>query len=141
MIDGRTKEDIATHTLRPVVYIAGKYRDTHERLVAKNVYVANSVAFQLWEMGYAGICPHTNTDRFQSPELSSTHILEGYLEIVKRCDCVVMLPNWNQSEGAKAEFELAIHLGLPVYHWPDHVDVLRSKIEEFKKTKDLKVLA
>jgi hypothetical protein len=35
---------------------------------------------------------------------------------MKRCDVVVMMPNWLQSEGAKAEHRIAVDMGMDIIH-------------------------
>ena len=40
--------------------------------------------------------------------------LDGDLEMLRRCDIVVMLPNWEQSEGATAEHAEAKRCGLEI---------------------------
>ncbi len=74
-----------------LVYIAGPYSNggsTRE----ENVALARKVAREYWCKGYAVICPHLNTHDFDD-EISYEDILAGDLEIVRRCDIIVMLPD------------------------------------------------
>jgi hypothetical protein len=41
--------------------------------------------------------------------------LEGTMELLRRCDAVVLVPNWRDSAGAQAEVAEAERLGLPVF--------------------------
>ena len=51
------------------------------------------------------------------------------LEIVRRCDAVLVIEGWKNSEGARGEVDEAVRLGLPVlYEWGDKsylADILR----------------
>ena len=40
----------------------------------------------------------------------------GDLEILERCDVVLLTPNWGDSFGAKMERIYARKLGIPVFH-------------------------
>lgn len=93
-----------------VVYVSGKYRDTCHYNVLKNIEAAREAALKFWRRGYAVIAPHLNT-AFLDGACEDSVWLEGDLEFVRRCDVVVMLPNYVTSEGAKAELALALELG------------------------------
>jgi hypothetical protein len=40
---------------------------------------------------------------------------DGMLELMRRCDALVMMPAWASSKGARAEKEEALRMGLPVF--------------------------
>lgn len=44
--------------------------------------------------------------------------IEGDLRMLSHCDGIVLLPNWQQSEGARKEFALAIKKGLLAWTYP-----------------------
>ena len=98
-----------------IIFIAGPYRATSEWQVFQNIRRAEALALELWQIGIGVICPHKNTEHFGGATLDSVW-LDGALEMVRRCDAVVCTPNWEESEGARGEVELAQRIGLPVFY-------------------------
>ncbi len=93
-----------------LAYIAGPYRAKTPWGVQQNINRAADVAAKYWLQGYTVICPHKNTALFDG--LAPDDVwLKGGLEILRRCDVVIMMLGWEQSEGAKAEYEEARWLG------------------------------
>jgi hypothetical protein len=68
-------------------------------------------------MGAAALCPHTNT-RFFDKTATDKAYLDGTMEMLRRCDAVVMCANFQASQGALAERAEAERLGLPVFYNP-----------------------
>jgi len=92
-----------------VAYIAGPYRGKTESDVVANIRHAEKYAIKYWQMGYAVICPHKNTALFGGLAPDAVW-LEGDLELLSRCDVVVMIPGWRGSSGAMAEEAFARRL-------------------------------
>lgn len=100
-----------------VIYIAGPYRDKTICRTLDNIRFAERGAKLVWKTHNIAICPHLNTRLFDDvtkPEI----FLEGYLELVRRCDALALLPGWEGSMGTVAEYELAEELGIPVIMIP-----------------------
>lgn len=97
-----------------VVYIAGKFRGPNAWAVECNVREAEALSLKVWAAGFAALCPHTNTRHFDGT-LPDHVWLEGTLEIMRRCDAVLLVSNWRDSAGARAEREEAIARGMPVF--------------------------
>lgn len=89
-----------------LIFVSGKYRAKSEWELEQNIRHAQDAALRLWQQGYAVICPHLNSARFGGACHDSVW-LEGDLEMLKRCDAIYMLTNWQESEGAKQEIKLA----------------------------------
>lgn len=98
--------------------MAGPFRAKSMWGIEQNVRAAESIALELWRMGAAVICPHTNTRFFDGAAPDSVW-LSGDITIMSRCDAVVRAPNWEVSSGAKSEIEHAKNIGLPIFDWPD----------------------
>ena len=97
-----------------VIYVAGKYKAPTEWELVQNIRHAEEVARRLWAEGWVVICPHMNTAHWggllEDPEEDHLLWLRGDLELVKRCDAIYMLNNWDKSSGARSEHELALKL-------------------------------
>ncbi|HUU93152.1 MAG TPA: DUF1937 family protein [Phycisphaerae bacterium] len=97
-----------------VIYVAGPYRACCEHEVYLNIHEAGELARKVWLLGAVAICPHKNT-AFYGGNVDDRVWLDGDLEMIRRCDAMLMMPGWERSTGAKAERELAESLGQPVF--------------------------
>jgi len=106
-----------------LTYTAGPYNAPTLYGIVCNIKNAEDVAVDLWRMGYAVICPHKNTAMMDGTldKDDREMWLEGDFEMIRRCDCIVMIPGWEKSEGAKAERKLAKELNIPVFYYPRDV--------------------
>lgn len=105
-----------------LIYVAGPIRPLNGRTVKDNCDIAKSVALELWKAGHAVICPHANTDlpiNLAEKECDETVWLEGDLVMVARCDALVIVPDWEGSQGTKGEIDFAEARGIPVYFYPE----------------------
>ena len=89
-----------------VVYIAGPYRSKTISGVVQNIRNAEKIALKYWKLGYAVICPHKNTSLLDG-YCDDKIWLEGDLEILKRCDIIVMMSNYIKSSGSASELNFA----------------------------------
>lgn len=111
-----------------VAYVAGPYRGQGANGIVQNILNARAVAVELWQMGYAVVTPHLNTALMDGAAPDSVW-LAGDLEIMRRCDLVVLLPGWAYSEGAVAEYLEAQRRGIPVYPWPMQRETLALEVQ------------
>jgi hypothetical protein len=113
-----------------VIYVAGPFRDKNGREsswdVVENVRIAEHLAAEVWCMGAACICPHLNTANF-GYMLEADDFLRGDFEIIRRCDALLMCPEWRDSQGAVAEHTLATSLGMQIFY---SLDTLRAWLEK-----------
>jgi len=96
-----------------VAYVAGPYNSTTINGVCENIQRAREVALKYWRLGYSVICPHMNT-AFMDGENDVAMFLAGDIEILKRCDVLILMRNWENSEGARGEYETALDSGLTI---------------------------
>ena len=97
-----------------VIYIAGPYRAKTEFGVHQNIENAGYLALNVWKSGMAAICPHKNTAYFGGACTDDTW-LRGDIEIMLRCDAVLLTKWYKESSGALTEIEEAHKAGLPVF--------------------------
>lgn len=100
--------------LPPVIYVAGPFRGKDSYEMECNIRRAEALALEVWRLGCACLCPHTNTRFFQGAADDAIW-LDGDLAMLARCDAILMTPDWSRSTGATAEREFAISRGLPVF--------------------------
>lgn len=101
-----------------IIYVAGPYRGKPTHGQSENISRARIAARKLWAEGWGVLCPHLNTAWFDTfyPEIPTQAYLDGGLEMVKRCDAIFILKDWEISEGSKAELACAINNGLEVIY-------------------------
>lgn len=97
-----------------VVYVAGPFRGETPWQVELNVRRAEELALEVAKIGAMPLCPHTMTRHFDKL-LTDQFWLDGTLELLKRCDAVVLTARWQLSTGTKAEVESAVKQGKPVF--------------------------
>ena len=96
-----------------VVYIAGPYRAPTAWGIAQNVRAAEEVGLECALLGAMPLIPHTISAHMHG-ELDEQFWIEGTLELLRRCDAVVLVPGWTGSEGTRGEIAEATRLALPV---------------------------
>lgn len=97
-----------------VVYVAGRFTAPNAWEIERNVRAAEEVGMQVAKMGAMPLIPHANT-RFFHGTISPEFWYEGTLELLRRCDFVVLVKGWEDSKGVKLELEEAKRLGKPVF--------------------------
>lgn len=116
-----------------LVYVSGKYRDPRgPYYIKQNIRIAEDVGIDLWNMGYAVIVPHKNTE-FLDGAIDDPAFIAGDCEMIKRCDVMVIIPNWRTSAGALVEIKTALECKIPVFYWELEED--RRRIAEYVKGK------
>jgi hypothetical protein len=99
-----------------IIYLSGCYSGN----IDENILAARKIAIELWERGYTVLTPHLNTIHFEKDcKCKYEDYIKGDLELLARCDVLVLMPNWIDSNGAKEEKEYARSLGMPIYYYPE----------------------
>ena len=107
-----------------VVYIAGPYRAPTLAGVFANIQRARLVAQELAKHGIFFFCPHLNS-AFMDGLNDDNYFLDFGLEMLRRCDAVLVLEGSEYSTGTKGEIAQAHQEGPPVFfmrtptHLPD----------------------
>lgn len=99
-----------------LVYVAGRYSASSDRTVEENVEAARVVARRVAAAHplLFPVVPHQLNAGLESVG-DYEWWLAGTLELMRRCDAVVMVPGWESSRGACAEREEAIQRGMPIF--------------------------
>lgn len=103
-----------------VVYIAGPFRGPDAYAVHLNCNKAEATAFAVWTSGMVALCPHNNTRHFDGA-LTDKVWLDGDLELLSRCDALLVSPGWDKSRGALAEIAFAEGKDIPIFYGMDQL--------------------
>jgi hypothetical protein len=99
-----------------LIYVAGKFTAPTREGVQQNIRHAETVGLEVCKLGLFPVVPHCNTSHANYESLQPyTFWIEGTLELLRRCDAIVMVPGWEESRGAKGELLEAQRIGLPVF--------------------------
>ncbi len=108
-----------------LVYVSGAYSGD----IDTNIERAANIAAELWEKGHAVLCPHINTAHFELRcKATYEQYINGDLNMVARCDAMVMVPGWESSKGATIEKNYAESLHIPIWFYPDMPDLHPTEI-------------
>jgi nucleoside 2-deoxyribosyltransferase len=124
-----------------IIYLAGAIRPKLDQTLEGNVAKGKAIALELWKKGYAVFSPHANSDlpiSLADKEVESSKWLNGDLEILSRCDVLVVIPGWEYSDGTKDEIRFANNHGIPVYFYPQLPNICETMGFE-KRLRDLEL--
>jgi hypothetical protein len=79
------------------------------------VSVACHIGMLLRKAGWSVAIPHINSFPIDGWDLSR-YLAEDF-RIIRGCDALVLLPNWQYSAGTRQEIEFATLRGIPVYDY------------------------
>ena len=99
-----------------LLYIASPYRAKEPWRVEVNIQAALTLAREVVKITdkWFPVVPQANTAHFDGMR-SDQYFLDGTLEMLRKCDAVLMGPWWQDSDGCCAEYVEAERLGLPIF--------------------------
>jgi nucleoside 2-deoxyribosyltransferase len=104
------------------VYISGPYSAPTNYQRQLNIHRAWCLAANVWKIpGMYAVCPHANTAHMDgisggTPEEDWQRFIAADLDLLARCDAVLMTLGWADSRGARLEHAEAVRLGKPVFY-------------------------
>ena len=113
-----------------VIFISGPFRGRTPWLTEQNIRRAEELSLEAWKLNEEGfevvvLCTHTNS-RFFDKTIDDRYFLDGYLEVLRRCDVMLLTPDWEASEGARDEVKFCDKYEIPVVH---SIDQLREWLQ------------
>ena len=111
-----------------VVYIAGPFRGPDAWAIESNIREAETIGLEVARAGAIPFIPHTMYRYFQGAA-PDAFWLEADLELLRRCDALLLTPRWESSAGARAERRLAEEWGMPAAVYQPGGDMRRTLLE------------
>ena len=97
-----------------IVYIVGPLRSDNKKQQQQNIKDAREVALKLWRAGFAVICSHLNSGKFDRI-VEDEILLPGSAKIMLRCDFIVVFGKWRESIGSVSEITIAKEAEMSIY--------------------------
>lgn len=118
-----------------LVYIAGPYLAGTAWDVEQNIRRAEDAAYMVLKCGAMPVCPHTNTRGYFQGVASDEQILKGTLELLRRCDAILLIEEWQSSAGSIGEQAEAERLGLAQFRERDWA-ILKDWVKDEEREED-----
>lgn len=101
-----------------LVYVAGPYRAPTGWGIDLNIQAARRLGADVALAGGFPIVPHANTAHYDGL-CPDSFWLDGDLELLSRCDALVLREGWQSSSGTRAEEAKARRDHIPVFERAD----------------------
>lgn len=107
-----------------LIYVAGPFRASstyvpgHQDMFAvqENIMRAMKLGLEVARTpGAFPVIPHANTMFFTAAAPDQVW-LDGDMEMLRRCDAILMTEDWQRSSGARAEHQTALDRGIPIFY-------------------------
>ena len=105
----------------PMVYVCGPHRSITPEGVDLNIRAAETVSRKIFQAGAFSVCPHVITRGHEEAQ-GEEFWLRSTLDLLRKCDAIVILDGWEISEGCVREVQVARDLKIPLY-WVRDKDV------------------
>ena len=96
-----------------LIYIAGPFAAKTRWKQEQQIREAEEVALMVAEYGHVPVCPHTMY-RFFDGTCSVSFWYRATMELLERCDAIVMIDGWKDSTGAVDEQGWAEENKMPI---------------------------
>ena len=99
-----------------MIYTAGPFSGKTRDEVEANIDRMVALSLEVARLGAFPVCPHANTAHPDFEKLQPyTFWIDGTMELLRRCDAVLLSADWERSSGARGERAEAERLRLPVF--------------------------
>ena len=99
-----------------LIYVAGPYTGKDYKEIEANIKAAEEVSIELIKLGWAVITPHKNFAHYETYEgmkcyngkkISYQNWIDMDIELLSRCDAILMMKGWRNSKGSVSEHTFA----------------------------------
>lgn len=102
--------------MRPLIYVSGPYTASTSAEVARNVERARQAGLDVRAAGFVPIVPHLAILNDDPRFFNYDKAMDECLQILQRCNGILMIDGWLQSPGARTEQRAAFRHRIPVFY-------------------------
>lgn len=112
-----------------LVYITGPYMGDNYHQTEGYITYAREWAEKVARAGHAFYCPHLNAAHFDAiaPDVPKYFWREMNLDILRRCDALLLVPGWDNDEVTQRDVHYAEGWGIPVVVDIDQIAEIPAK--------------
>jgi nucleoside 2-deoxyribosyltransferase len=97
------------------IYVAGPYTANDSWSLEKNIRSAEEISFQVFSLRAVAVCSHT-ISRYFFGTLNEEFWLEATMNMLSRCDAMVVVEGWKKSSGTLGEIKYAAENDIPIFY-------------------------
>jgi hypothetical protein len=97
--------------------------------IRRHIHRAATLGYEVAKLGAYPVIPHTNTGSVFMGTETPEFWYAGTLELLRRCDAIILVMGWEDSKGSTAEVEEARRLEIPVFTRVDELKTWLGKGE------------
>lgn len=105
-----------SHPALPMGYLSAPISADQALVRTAHYLTALAASAQLWESEVLHYCPHRNNPEVGTTDVPYESWIAMDLEVLRRCNYIVMAGTWNESPGCRRELAFAMKLGMPVVY-------------------------
>lgn len=99
-----------------LVYVAAPFSARTREGVERNIRAAEELGIEVAKLGAFPVVPHSNTSHPEYEQAQPYQFwIDGTLELLKRCDAILMSEDYERSNGARGELQQARVWGKVVF--------------------------
>ena len=104
-----------------LIYIAGPYTTEDIYNLRRNIMRAEKAGREVFKRGHIPVIPHSLGDALDTGKDFKHFRHQDWmhklcLPLLSRCDGILLIDGWQQSKGARMEFEHAQNNNMPVFY-------------------------
>jgi len=104
-----------------LIYVAGPYTAPTRDGIEENIRKAEEVGKSVLLAGHVPVIPHKITGHWDACAKFKGWAYDHWMDkfcfpLLRACDGILMMPDWNTSPGAMREREFAFMTGIPIYY-------------------------
>ncbi|MBV8284708.1 MAG: DUF4406 domain-containing protein [Candidatus Eremiobacteraeota bacterium] len=114
-----------------IIYVAGALFAENDWAIRCNIHRAAEVGMEVAKLGAYPVIPHTNTGSMFTGTITLAFWYEGTLELLRRCDAMILVPGYEGSKGVQGEIAESRRLNMPLF---TGIGLLKTWLAERTKT-------
>lgn len=109
-----------------LIYIAGPYTAEDIYSLRRNILRAEKAGREVFKAGHIPVIPHSIGDALDTGTdfkhfRPADWMQKLCLPLLKRCDGILLTQGWQNSKGARMEFEFAQNNNMPIFYTAERI--------------------